>query len=262
MRSDEYLLGPTRQAMPVPLHPLRPAPIPLSESATRSRKHVPQNAGKRKAVKAWHRNWKDTRVPLALPQTTGGKLNPSTGWEGHGVVDALRILSGVAGRSSPVPHEHITSPRDLPTFNHLTPVLQRIFPSKSKPSLREPVFPQPPPRMVRCNPNKWRRPVRLDARLLRRTYARLWESLSWVRPAKDGWVKCHYGQIPQDSLPLTPAAVSPSDEVGDDGHVSYVVEAASGKIVLCGDGEEKQTGPRQGSRRWTIASEEDLRWIG
>lgn len=88
---------------------------------------------------------------------------------------------------------------NLPSYHRLSPVLQKIFPVKLRPTRREPVMPRPPRHETKLNPKTWRHPVRLTPRLVTRTYQRIWDGLSWVRPqgeAVDGpWVKCSYEEV-------------------------------------------------------------------
>ncbi len=193
LRANEHLLTYTRIDLPLALHPLRPTPLQPVDYAPRARKYVPPYAGKGKAIEAWHRDWEEVKVPLVLPQISG-KLFPSTGWEGNGVVEGLRVLAGLeaSGLSESGANNTPLFPSTSP---HLSPILRRIYPVKLRPTLREPSVPRPPPRMTRSNPSTWHYPVRLDARLLRRTYARLWNSLVWLRPVEDGWEKCSYEQM-------------------------------------------------------------------
>ena len=212
----------------------------------------------------WHREWDLVKIPLVLPKSMGEGPCPATGWEGTGVVDALCSLAAVG--ESYLPGPKITPPpradpseipddgdrippsppSELPTFSTLSPVLQRIFPVKLVPTLREPAFPRPPPSMTRSQPRTWGHPIRLDDRLLRRTYHRLWESLVWVRPAvkegKVGWIKCSYRDM-------------------RDWEEGKQVEVTVGR-----EGEEKKSrkrmpGGAENYTKWSWASEDEKRWL-
>ena len=161
---------------------------------------------------------------------------PQTGWEQKGVVESLKLITGDYNAATQILEEdqvdddgnYITDeapvlgnretsrprpggdhdpglPRghELPTFVNLSPRLQRIFPIKLKPTLREAPYPRPPPREQRQTPHRWGRPMTLRPRLVQRMYRRLWDALAWVRPKASlehgqvAWVRCSYEEMRQ-----------------------------------------------------------------
>jgi len=206
-------------------------------------------------------------VPLVLPHSPapGYHASPRTGWEGRGVVESLRSLAGLDGSATPI------RPETLPTFAHLPLTVQSSFPSKLKPTLRESPIPRPAPRMTRSNPRTWHHPIRLDKRLLRRSYARLWESLVWVHPGGegegDGWVKCGYGEM-KDWEAGIQAGVNKAGSPGEG--VLAIEEDREGEVKKRGKERKEKRGKKaesgekvegNGLERWSVGSEEDRKWL-
>ncbi|KAL7424458.1 hypothetical protein Q5752_000142 [Cryptotrichosporon argae] len=162
---------PRLSPLPAPLAPLAPPTPAVSETVPRARAAPPPSAARREALRAWRRAWTGVGVPLVLRADAG-----ATAWEHTGVLDGLRALAGVDERPRP---------RDLPTYAHLPPALQRVFPRRPAHRAHAQLHPHPRPRpaSTRRNPATWRRPRVLSPRLLRRAYARLLAKLVFVRPA-------------------------------------------------------------------------------
>jgi hypothetical protein len=179
-----------RPPMPAVLQPLAPAPVPPLSTKPRARTTVPETAKRKAFVRSWTRQWTGVQVPLVIPVPG----TPKTGWEDRGVVESLKLLAQIDKLST---DKAILKPIDLPTFYHLPRNIQRIYPTKLRPSPIE-QYPPPPPRATRQNPSTWSNPHHLTRRLLRRTYKRLWDSLPWVRPvgdAADRWEKCTFANL-------------------------------------------------------------------
>ncbi|ORY22380.1 hypothetical protein BCR39DRAFT_385607 [Naematelia encephala] len=211
-----YLLGSGRPDLPPPLQATRPAPVPPQPASPRARQYVPKKAGKRKAVANWARDWDRVLVPLVLPQwLPRGQPSAMTGWEGCGVVESLRVLTGddtgqVENGAQPLPlpsptptpssspsRYPIPDPRKLSTFLSLPANLQRLFPVNLPASTRDlERYGVPRRRETRANPSTWRGPRPLTLRLLQRIYRRFWDTLVWVRPADSGaWVRCSFHEM-------------------------------------------------------------------
>ena len=201
-----------------------------------------------------------------------GRQDPATGWEGKGIVEALQALSGLRE----VPHHQamvhdidqvgLLRGRDLPTFPNLSPILQRIFPFKLRPTLREPPFPRPPSGMTRSNPGTWHHPVRLDARLRRRVYARFWESLVWVRQGDKGWVKCtHQGMREWEERG---GASDDNGVLGQDEEKRNEEEDTVAEVKRKRREKKKSRGRVETQiavlksvSRWSVGSDEDRKWL-
>ena len=213
-------MGDGRKPLPIPLLPVAPPPRKgNAESTVRAREYLPENHGKRQAILEWRRQWDKVGVPIVLPKGSGY----STGWEDRGIVETIRAFAGVgetvidgrfSGSGSGGPPRRLTSTRDLPrqgdrevlpgpstlpTFHNLSPVMQRIFPIKLKPTHREPPYPRPPRHETRETRKIWSHPVPLSSRMVRVIYENIWHGLEWVRPlTRDGqgkWVKCTYDEM-------------------------------------------------------------------
>ena len=215
-RPNEAKLGPGRPPVPIPLAPL------LRARRSFERDDGPDTSGEsssgRQVKTQWQREVDNVEVPLAMPLGTG----VVTGLENSGVVETLQAFAkvgkayeqyGEPQEEDVISHyserEQPTDPiftiydlpltSTLPSYHRLSPVLQKIFPVKLRPTHREPVLPRPPRHETKLNPKTWRHPVRLTPRLVTRTYQRLWDHLAWVRPlgeAADGpWVKCSYEEV-------------------------------------------------------------------
>jgi hypothetical protein len=216
VRVNEEKLGPGRPPVPIPLLPLLRAPLPHERDDGRDTQG--ESSSGRQARSQWQREVDNVEVPLAMPLGTG----VTTGLENSGVVETLQafgkvgkayqqygepqdedVISHYSEREQPT--DPIFTMYDmpltstLPSYHRLSPVLQKIFPVKLRPTHREPVMPRPPRHETKLNPKTWRHPVRLTPRLITRTYQRLWDDLPWVRPkgeAVDGaWVKCSYEEV-------------------------------------------------------------------
>jgi hypothetical protein len=168
-----------RPPIPACLLPLAPPPVIPPPARPRARTIIPDTAIRKAAQRSWTRQWTGVRVPLLIP----GDGKPKTGWEGKGIIPNLRILAGLDS--------------DKALQLDLMPAhIRRIYPVKLKPRPIDQYQP-PPPRATRQNPRTWSNPHRLTRRLLRRAYARLWESLRWVRPrlGSDQWEVCSFEEI-------------------------------------------------------------------
>lgn len=186
--SDPPIVMQGRPALPPVLGPLAPPEPGIgTRPAPRARTTTPESAIRKKAEREWKRQWRGVQVPLVI----AGTNTPQTGWEGRGVVESLRSLASLDPAPTAAPGHTTIS---LPTFDHLSPHLQRIFPRKLRPS---PVaqYPSPPKRATKQNPATWSAPRRFTPRALRRTYARLWARLPWVTPLDpdlSAWTACSY----------------------------------------------------------------------
>lgn len=217
--------------LPDALQPLRPKYIPSAKTESRLRP-VPDTAVRKAGRDKWAHEWANVRVPLTLPQVDErhGQVGaqPSTGWEGRGLVEAFRMLAGLRtglyaqstrqafedSAPSPTQKPSPVKPYDLPTFSALSLHLQRIFPKCASNHYAElQIYPVPPPRATRQNPRTWRAPRRLRPRLVRRIYRLLWDKLVWVKPihrdsarvggtspssglpARLVWEKCTYDEM-------------------------------------------------------------------
>lgn len=193
---------------------------------------MPDTAVRKAGRDKWAHEWANVRVPLVLPRVDErhGQVGsqPSTGWEGTGIVEAFRKLAGLepgmyaestqqaSEELAPATPQQPASQKghDLPTFSALSPHLRRIFPKRTSDQYAAlPVYPVPPPRATRQNPRTWRAPRRLRPRLIRRIYRLLWDKLVWVKPVhRDGarpsgaiqagaqptrlvWEKCTYDEM-------------------------------------------------------------------
>lgn len=131
------------------------------------------------------------KPPIAIPSD-----GPKTGWEGLGVMESLRVLAGFhetlilhSRRSAgvdegdiPESGKVIVRQHQLSSFEHLPKRMKAFFPIKLVPTLREEPYPIPPPQHRRQTPGRWQRARRLDERLVRRMYQRLFMGLNWVIP--------------------------------------------------------------------------------
>lgn len=209
-----HLLTPTRPDLPTVLKPLKPPPIPPTSASPRARTYIPPNAGKRKAIQHWHRDWDRVGVPIVLPRLPKGMSpSPETGWEGKGVMEGLRMFVGEY-HPSPLGEASTTAgmnterggqgeekggeeeinylgprfppPQVIPTFQNLPKHIQRLLPRNLLPRLRELEYPKPLKYMTKSQPGRWGNPVQLDARLVQRMYRRFWDGLVWVRPDLGG----------------------------------------------------------------------------
>ena len=171
----------------------------------------------RQARIQWLRQYETVDVPLRFPNGT----NVSTGLEHLGMVDTILAFARIAQeydrygaqdddigshlseKEKPTPVQHTQLPlpgwEQLPSFQNLPPVYQRIFPKKLKPTMREPPYPKPPRHHTRTNPHTWKNPVRLTPRFLTRNYWRFWDKLTWSRPktadVQGDWVSCPYEEV-------------------------------------------------------------------
>lgn len=174
-------ISPTiRSPLPAPLRPHGPPSLPTKELPERARTILPKTATRRATARSLQRDWAGVKVPLVLPAPTEGS-GPGTGWEAKGVVESLRMLAGLEGNTKNCGNP-LLRPLDLPSFIHLAPRIQRIFPRcPERYTLPEPPYPAPRPRATRQNPGTWSAPRTFTTRLLSRTYKRLWNSLVWSR---------------------------------------------------------------------------------
>ncbi|WWC72157.1 uncharacterized protein I206_106117 [Kwoniella pini CBS 10737] len=183
--------------LPPLLQPLKPAPAPLSEAQPRARANMPPcriRTGLRRTIQ---RDWSMIKppIPFLLPVTMESRITLLNSGSSDALVENLARLCNLGDLSS-------SAPVDMATLDlsSLPPKIQRIFPLKSIPVLREsPLYP-PRPKSTRQNPNIWSLPRRLDARLLRRTYQRFWNGLVWVRPVtlsqpEMQWKQCSFEEF-------------------------------------------------------------------
>lgn len=187
------------QPVPLPLRPLTRR-MPATPTAARARTVVPKVMQRKAAKNEWAFQWKRVKVPLVLPG--GGR----TGWEGKGVVEGLQQLAGRGQvHLPPPPRRSEMAPTtyergQLPTFYILPPSLQACFPRRPvKHQVVE--YPRPRAALTRQNPSTWGEPRNFTARLLRRTYKRLWDSLPWVRERQGKWVACTYEDMVGEPRP-------------------------------------------------------------
>ena len=257
-RPDEHLLGPYRQPLPPPLECLRyTLPVNPNPYIARARARVPPTEGKRKARLRWIADQNLVQIPLIMPKGSGA----ATGWEDSGIVESLRILAGVG--DTILDHGHhpspprrtrpedlppsdaiqiLGNPSQLPTFQHLSPVLKRIFPIKVRPTYHEARYPKPGLHETKGNPHTWHQPENLDYRMIQRAYARLWDTLAWSHPMTAGgekWVQCDY-----DSMR----------------------DWEEGKVAPWDRGEKKpRSRPRESfkeqTQKWSNASPKERRWL-
>ncbi|WVW86307.1 hypothetical protein I302_108349 [Kwoniella bestiolae CBS 10118] len=242
--SSPYSSKPSRDPLPPPLLPLRPAPPAPSEAQPRARKTMPPCRVRADLRRSMERDWALVKPPLSIQHSPihGEKdiMGPS-GWEGRGVIANLRVLSGFDTTFSL--HSNQMSKLDLTA---LSPHIRRLFPMKSQPSLREPPLSPPRPKATRQNPHMWGLPRRLDKRLLSRTYRRFWDGLVWVRPEggtqQDKWTKCSYEEtIEPHEGPMS---------------VDIPTTSSSKKATKKGRGAS-----RIEADRWSQATDDDVRWI-
>lgn len=218
-RKYESLLGAGRPPVPVPLLPL------ISQSSVAHQQFHPDSTGvtkgpeisQRQVRVQWLKEYESVDVPLLMPRGSG----VYTGNEGKGMAESLHAFAKIGkayreyGSVSEAPVSHFTEDevptderftaiglpngRELPAFERLPTSLQMLFPTKLKPTLREPPMPKPPRHETRANPKTWKHPVRLTPRLLTRSYQRIWDELSWTRPEgkdREGpWVRCGYEEV-------------------------------------------------------------------
>ena len=211
------LLGEERAAFPAALSPLE-VERRHSDKTPRVRNSPVYHEGKRQTLKAAQQRWSSVNPPIYLPKGSGA----STGWENKGIVDTLRAFAGVGdtvlqGRyfglaarppprrssfdSMPRPEKRVIlpGPHVLQTFHRLPPHIQRIFPIKLKPTIREPPYPRPPRHETKDEKLLWAHPVPLTNRLIRVAYEMVWNRLEWSRPVVRGdnseWAKCSYDEM-------------------------------------------------------------------
>ncbi|WVQ94839.1 hypothetical protein IAU59_001922 [Kwoniella sp. CBS 9459] len=217
--SSPYDTSPPTDPLPPPLHPLRPPPKADKESQPRARKHTPTSTTRKEAERSLVRDWELVKPPIALPllksqpvhlplreDEKAGASVASLGRmssESDRMISNLRLLAGLDRpghpsldlnldpRSKPPSPTIASQPPNLITIREsldlaplaaLPTLTSLLFPRKLSPTLREPPLDPPRPKAVRQNPTTWSLPRRLDDRLLRRVYKRLWDSLVWVRP--------------------------------------------------------------------------------
>ncbi|OCF34189.1 hypothetical protein I316_04139 [Kwoniella heveanensis BCC8398] len=235
---------------------------------------------------------------LELPRALNTALDSNTDSEAH---FDTRIRSHPTPLPYP-PEAHIAQrpptlrairqSLDLSPLSSLSPSISLIFPrgrpSSPPPTLREPPLLPPKPKAVRQNPTTWSLPRRLDDRLLRRCYKRLWDSLDWVRPVTplpsppdssnvaaatsarsdrsiERWKKCSYEEMrayEQGQL----------DHSGTDDYDDARKEKEQGKGKNRGKLSKKRKAKDAAASEvtldgvkddgtWSIVSEDERRWI-
>ncbi|ORX39391.1 hypothetical protein BD324DRAFT_328804 [Kockovaella imperatae] len=213
-QSDEIyeLLGEDRTPIPAALEPLA-AKREIPNRGVKIRTQRPYHQGKAQNLTAWQRRWSILSPPIYLPKGSG----VSCGWEDKGIVVGMRALAGVGnvwlrdrhfrvtdpGRLAKLIPKRLTildGPHQLPTFQLLSPIMRRIFPIKiTKPTLREPPYPQPERHETRNERHLWAGAVPLTSRILRTAYESVWLRLNFTRPVShdnlDRWVKCSYEEM-------------------------------------------------------------------
>jgi len=204
-----------RPSVPPVLFPLTPAPINPPPLKQRARSTIPDTAVRKAAARSWTRQWTGLHVPLIIP----GTGSPKTGWEVSPIIENLRILAGLP---------QTAKTREL-KLDNLPAHIRRIYPMKLKPRPVDQYQP-PPPRATRQNPRTWSNPHQLTRRLIKRAYARLWESLVWVRPRRDSdlWEKCTFAEL--DEVPQVESEKKSRKEKKKQA-VSRVGELSQGKIM-------------------------------
>ncbi|CAK9781454.1 hypothetical protein CC85DRAFT_282726 [Cutaneotrichosporon oleaginosum] len=231
---------------PMTLQPLPPCLRPLSKKrpdeqpVPRARTILPPAAVRRVARKDWEWAWANVSVPVVFPENEDGA---ATGWEGKGVIETMRQLAGLESPpAAPTPPRRagvvtLRGPRDPPpSFQNLPNSLQAAFPRRSPRSYR-PLPPFPPPRasLTRSNPQTWKYPRKLTARLIRRVYKSVWDRLDWVA-----------------KVPLRKNSA---------GVVIGGWQRSDSETVLTGSSRGGPAEWRDASSRWVEAGEADLKWL-
>ncbi|WVF67240.1 hypothetical protein IAT40_001988 [Kwoniella sp. CBS 6097] len=235
-----------------------------------------------------------------------GKGDGNGNGNGNGVIHNLRLLAGLdiphnsnfdPGSSTseiftitqqPLALQLIRKSLNLDPLSNLPLQISLVFPHKLSPTLREPPLLPPRPKAVRQNPTTWSLPRRLDVRLLRRCYKRLWDGLVWVRPVtlppsdlalngsssvaggdrpEERWKKCSYEEMKAyergelDDGDAANASSRPGESSKEKGKGKIrdkpskkqkAKEAAAGAL---GGSEVKNDG------KWSIACEAERKWV-
>lgn len=261
------------QPLPAPLKVILPARPQTVAQGKGERLKRPTRKALLKAVAdetAW--NWENAKVPLVFPSSSTVK----TGWEGKGVVEALRTIAGIKHTPvAPGKEYPAINPRDLPTYMLLPSSLKAVLPKRFKGRSPPDPFQRPRPAMTRENPGKFRHPQEFTLRLMERTYREFWDGLVWVRSqtyvpkekkvkdvesnkgkATNGKAK---GKVNKDDLTKDGVEKDEGKEaaapVEPEGEPRTRWSAGSYEVCFGFDGQEKV------KARWTAVRKEEQQWL-